>query len=128
MASVTICGQEYPLAYTIDAQSKIAALCGGLSKIESLLVAEDAADALDGIAHCVAIMIRAYEDRETVRSKLMGNKRTEKYVPEYSEIVQALEPKEVYQLMQAVADAFREGGKITTEVEPDKTKNADATP
>lgn len=128
MASVTICGQEYSLAYTIDAQSKIAALCGGLNKIEALLVAEDPADALDGIAHCVAIMIRAHEDRETVRSKLMGNERAEKYIPEYSEIVQILEPKEVYQLMQAVADAFREGGKITTEVEPDKTKNADATP
>lgn len=128
MTSITIFGHEYPLAYTVAAQSEIAKRFGGIEKIELAFNSEDVAAMMANMAFCAAVMCKAYEDRERVRSKSMGNEYAGRETPCAEDIAAALDPKDMANVSKAVIAALKEGNTITVEVEPAKGKNADATP
>ena len=73
MVSVKIFEKEYPIAYTVAAQSKIADRFGGIEKIEQAFGAGDIAALMENMAFCASVMMGAYEDREAVRSEAVGN-------------------------------------------------------
>ena len=128
MASITIFGHEYPMAYTVAAQSEIAKRFGGIEKIELAFSADDVAAMMDNMAFCAAVMCKAYEDRERVRSKSMGNEYAGRETPSASDITASLDPKDMMDVSKSIMLAMKEGNAITVEVEPAKGKNADATP
>ena len=126
MASINTFGLEYPLAYTVAAQAEIAKKFGGIEKIELAFNPEDAAQMMSNMAFCAAVMAKAYEDRERVKSKMMGNEYAEKGTPTEEDICAAVSPKDVLEIAKKVMDAIKEGNGISVEVQP--AKNADATP
>ena len=128
MDSITIFGHEYPMAYTVAAQSEIAKKFGGIEKIKLAFNAENVSEAMTNMAFCAAVMCKAYEDREQVRSKSMGNKYARRETLCAEDIAAALDPKDMANVSKAVIAAMKEGNTITVEVEPAKGKNADATP
>lgn len=128
MASITVFGREYPMAYTVEAQAEIAKRFGGIEKIELAFNTEDVASMMVNMAFCAAVMCKAYEDRERVRCKFMGAEYTHNEVMSEAELICAIEPKEVPEISSAIMEAMKEGNKTTVEVEPAKGKNADATP
>lgn len=128
MASITIFDREYPLAYTVAAQSEIAKKFGGIEKIELAFNPEDAAAMMENMAFCAAVMAKAYEDRERVKSKTMGNEYAGRDIPTAKDIAAAVEPKDVLEIAKKIMEAIKEGNNISVEVEPKKGKNAGATP
>ena len=128
MASITIFGHEYPMAYTVAAQAEIAKRFGGIEKIEIAFNREDVSGTMLNMAFCAAVMCKAHEDRERVRSKSMGNEYAGSETLSEEEIAAAIDPKEVPEIMKAVMAAMKEGNATTVEVEHAKGKNADATP
>ncbi len=128
MASITIFGREYPMAYTVAAQEEIGKRFGGIEKIELAFNTEDVASMMVNMAFCAAVMCKAYEDRERVRCKFMGTEYTPNEVMSEAELICAIEPKEVPNISNSIMEAMKEGNKTTVEVEPAKAKNADATP
>lgn len=128
MASITVFGREYPMAYTVEAQAEIAKRFGGIEKIELAFNTEDVASMMVNMAFCAAVMCKAYEDRERVRCKFMGTEYTPNEVMSEAELICVIEPKEVPNISNSVMEAMKEGNKTTVEVEPAKGKNVDATP
>lgn len=127
MASIKIFEHEYQLAYTIGAQSEIAKRFGGLEKIELAFSGENVAKMMENMTFCAAVMCRAYEDRERVRAKALGDEYKGGTVLDESDIAAAIEPKDVFELSKAIMESMNEGNATTVEVEPAKGKNADAT-
>lgn len=128
MASITIFDREYPLAYTVAAQSEIAKKFGGIEKIKLAFNPEDAAAMMENMAFCAAVMAKAHEDRERVKSKAMGTEYAGRDIPEAKDIAAAVEPKDVLEIAKKIMEAIKEGNNISVEVEPKKGKNAEATP
>lgn len=128
MASINIFDREYPLAYTVAAQSEIAKKFGGIEKIELAFNPEDAAAMMENMAFCAAVMAKAHEDRERVKSKTMGNEYAGRDIPTVKDIAAAVEPKDVLEIAKKIMEAIKEGNNISVEVEPKKGKNAGATP
>lgn len=128
MASITIFGREYPMAYTVEAQAKIAKRFGGIEKIELAFSTEDVASMMVNMAFCAAVMCKAYEDRERVRCRFMGAEYTPNEVMSEAELICAIDPREVLEISSAVMETMKEGNKTTVEVAPAKGKNTDATP
>lgn len=128
MASITIFGREYPMAYTVAAQTEIAKRFGGIEKIELAFSTEDLSAMMENMAFCAAVMCKAYEDRERVRSKSMGNEYAAKETLCAGDIAAAFDPKDMMDVSKSILAAMKEGNAIAVEVEPTKGKNADATP
>lgn len=126
MASAKIFDKEYPMAYTVMAQSEIAKKFGGINMIGQALSAEDTAIMMENVAFISACLIRGYEDREAVRSHLNGNEFAEGYLPSQHDIMCAMEPKEALAMTKEIMAAIEEGNKVSVEVLPQKG-NADAT-
>ena len=128
MASITVLGHEYLMAYTVAAQAEIAKRFGGIEKIEAAFSTDDIAAMMENITFCAAVMCKAHEDRERVRSKAMGNEYIGAEPLGAEDIAAAIEPKDAIEISKAIVQAMKEGNAITVEVEPAKGKNADATP
>lgn len=128
MASITFFGREYPMVYTVDAQAEIAKRFGGIEKIEAAFNAEDMATTMMNMAFCASVMCKAYENRELVRCKAMGEEYKPVCILSEEDVASAIEPKEITGIMKAVTETMRDGNTTNVEVEPAKGKNADATP
>lgn len=125
--NAVILEREYPMAYTVAAQSEIAARFGGIEHIQDAFDDTDSAKTMENMAFCAACLMRGYAQRETVRRKTMGQEAPELPVLTQEEIAAAILVNEVKNLTQAIMQTIREGNAVTVEVEPKKGKNAKAT-
>lgn len=125
----TIGGIEFELAFTVEAQKKVEEKYGGMDKhyIEQIFDTTERGKLFDNMMFMAATLINAGNHRETVRKMTMG----ERYDPKEPITPERLEclvtPGEVPEIERAIILAMKEGNKITIEVEPEKTKNAEAT-
>ena len=119
--------KNYPMAYTVAAQSEISKRFGGIEKIEQMLNPEDITGFMENMAFCAAAMIKGYADRETVRAISMGEEAKEFAVLTAEQIEAAILPGEVMKLSSAIMETMRDGNKVEVEVSPKKGKNAKAT-
>lgn len=125
---LVIFDKHYPMAYTVAAQSKIAERFGGIENIGSAFNDEDAAKIVENIAFFAAVLMQGAVDRECVRCKVMGQPAPDMLALTLEEMCDAIAIEDVQGISQAVMTTMQEGGKITVEVEPQKGKNAEATP
>lgn len=119
--------KNYPMAYTVAAQSAIAKRFGGIEKIEKAFNADDIAAFMDNMAFCASVMIKGYADRETVRALSMGEQTKEFAVLTAEQIAEAILPGEVKDLTDAIMATMKDGNKVEVEVSPKKGKNVKAT-
>ena len=122
MNTVKIFDKEYPLAFTIEAQSQIAKKAGGLDKLDELLDKEDPTQAMENSIFLVSVLLKAGEKRERVKTRMMGNspEESEVSVPTYEELLLIAEPKQIKEWMEVVFRVFKESSQVTVEVEPQK--------
>ena len=121
MITVKILDKEYPIAYTIEAQTKFTEKAGSLKKAPTVL-SNDPAFAL-------AVMIQAAIHREAVMAKV-ENRNAEAY-PAISEndLNAILLPGDMPEITKMMVRAMNEGYKTDVEVSPEKTgKKKAATP
>lgn len=125
----TIGGMEFELAFTVEAQKKVEEKFGGMDKnhIEQIFDTTDRVKFFNNMTFMAATLINAGNHREAVRRMAMGEKYEprEAMTPEQAGALTA--PGEIPELERAIIGAINEGNKLTIEIEPLKTKNAEAT-
>ena len=122
-------GIEFDIAFTVEAQKKVEEKFGGMDKhhIEQIFDTTDREKFFDNMMFMAATLINAGNHREAVRRMAVGEKYETRESVTQEQIEGLATPGEVPELERAIIMAIREGNKITMEVEPEKTKNAEAT-
>lgn len=120
-------GKDFPLAYTVEAQSKIAARAGRLEDLEKMLDI-DAATSTENIVYMVSAMMEAAVNREKVRCQALGETYTGSDAPTYEQLRALTSPRELGKtVMEEMKAAMSGGQKTTVEVKEEKKKNVETT-
>lgn len=119
---VTIGGVEYPIAMTVEAQSRIAEKAGGLDKIKDVMGSEKLSNM--AVLH---ILIEAGVRRENVLAKMAGEEYIPPVIPDEEDIPDLMYYTESAEVMKAMNAAFREGNKSEVEIKPEPKKKERAT-
>lgn len=119
---VTIGGVEYPIAMTVEAQSRIAEKAGGLDKIKDVMGSEKLSNM--AVLH---ILIEAGVRREKVLAKMAGEEYIPPVIPDEEDIPDLMYYTESAEVMKAMNAAFREGNKSEVEIKPEPKKKERAT-
>lgn len=128
MASMKYFGKEYPLEYTVYAQSVLAGKFGGVDNIPKAFETEDLQAMMENVTFCAVTMANASQNRERLMSKEAGEEFQLREIPTQEDLKMVLHPVEVVELSKEVISAMKEGNTPTVEVEPAQGKNAEATP
>ena len=121
--NVTVAGKEYPIAYTVEAQNKVAEKAGGLDRIKDLLGSEQ----LSNIT-MLHIMLEAADRRNRALAKMAGEEYSGQEIPTEEDLQDLILMGEMRGIVKAIGDAMREGGKSEVEILPEKGKKTKATP
>lgn len=113
--TVTINGVEYPIAYTVEAQSEVSERAGGLERIKDMIGSEKLSNT--AMLH---IMMVAADRRNRVLAKMAGEEYSGPVIPEEDELNDLILMGEMKQIITALGDAMREGGKTEVEIKPEK--------
>ena len=116
MITVKIAGIEYPIAYTVEAQSEMAEKAGGLDHIKDMI----GSDQLSNMT-VLMIMMRAGQHREKVLAKMAGTEETTKEIPTEEELRAIMLMGEWRDAMKAMSEAMTEGNKSEVEIEVETT-------
>ena len=116
MITVKIAGIEYPIAYTVEAQSEMAEKAGGLDHIKDMI----GSDQLSNMT-VLLIMMRAGQHRERVLAKMAGTEEAPKEIPTEEELRAIMLMSEWRDAMKAMSEAMTEGNKSEVEIEGEKT-------
>ena len=119
---VTIGGVEYPIAMTVEAQSRIAEKAGGLNKIKDVMGSKKLSNM--AVLH---ILIEAGVRREKVLAKMAGEEYIPPVIPDEEDIPDLMYYTESAEVMKAMNEAFREGNKSEVEIKPEPKKKERAT-
>lgn len=117
-----ILDQEYPLKYTIAAQSKIASKAGGLKNIEALFNCEDEAEIFKNAAFMAAEMIEGYINSEKIKCRMLGQEYTGPEPISAADLCGLLDVADTENMVREITAAMRAGNKSNVEVKPDKKK------
>lgn len=121
-------GKDFPLCYTVEAQSKLAERAGRLENIQSLFERENSAETVENTTWMLAVMMEAHVNREKVKCRMLGTEYKGGEAPTYEELRLILNPTEIGEkAMLELSAAMKAGGKTTVEVKEEKRKNAKAT-
>lgn len=120
--NVKIGGTEYPIAMTVEAQSRIAEKAGGLDKIKDVIGSEQLSNM--AVLH---ILIEAGVRREKVLAKMAGEEYVPPVIPDEEDLPDLMYFSESADVMKAMNAAFREGNKSEVEIRPEPKKKASAT-
>lgn len=119
--------KDFPLAYTVEAQSKMAEKAGRLEDLQTLFDGE-AADVTENTLWVLSVMMEAAVHREKVRCRIFGDEYTGGEAPSYEDLRTLLTPIEMAQnAMEEITSAMSVGQKTTVEVKEEKGKNVKAT-
>ena len=117
-----ILDQEYPLKYTIAAQSKIASKAGGLKNIEALFNCEDEAEIFKNAAFMASEMIEGYINSEKIKCRMLGQEYTGPEPISAADLCGLLDVADTEGMVREITAAMRAGNKSNVEVKPDKKK------
>lgn len=116
MITVKIAGIEYPIAYTVEAQSEMAEKAGGLDHIKDMIGSNQLSNMT-----VLLIMMRAGQRRERVLAKMAGTEEESKEIPTEEELRTIMLMSEWRDAMKAMSEAMTEGNKSEVEIEGEKT-------
>lgn len=116
MITVKIAGIEYPIAYTVEAQSEMAEKAGGLDHIKDMIGSNQLSNMT-----VLLIMMRAGQHRERVLAKMAGTEEESKEIPTDEELRAIMLMSEWRDAMKAMSEAMTEGNKSEVEIEGEKT-------
>lgn len=116
MITVKIAGTEYPIAYTVEAQSEMAEKAGGLDHIKDMIGSNQLSNMT-----VLLIMMRAGQHRERVLAKMAGTEEAPKEIPTEEELRAIMLMGEWRDAMNAMSEAMTEGNKSEVEIEGEKT-------
>lgn len=117
MITVKIAGIEYPIAYTVEAQSEMAEKAGGLDHIKDMIGSNQLSNMT-----VLLIMMRAGQHRERVLAKMAGTEEESKEIPTDEELRAIMLMSEWRDAMKAMSEAMTEGNKSEVEIEGEKTE------
>lgn len=112
MITVKILDKEYPIAYTIEAQTKFTEKAGSLKKAPTVL-SNDPAFAL-------AVMIQAAVHREAVMAKVESRKPAVYPVISEGDLNAILLPADMKDITKSMVEAMNEGFQTDVETAPEK--------
>lgn len=121
--NVTILGNEYPLEYTVEAQSKIAERFGALENIETVFDT-GVAKAAENIVFMLATMMEAAEKRERVACAVMCKEYTGKTALTEGDLKAVIRMQDFKEMQMAVMATMTEGNKVSVETEEEKKEEA----
>lgn len=116
MITVKIAEIEYPIAYTVEAQSEMAEKAGGLDHIKDMI----GSDQLSNMT-VLLIMMHAGQHRERVLAKMAGTEEAPKEIPTEEELRAIMLMGEWRDAMKAMSEAMTEGNKSEVEIEGETT-------
>lgn len=125
--NLSVCGIEYPVAYTVEAQNAIARRFDGIENIEKAFDNSDIAKMVDNVAFIASALMSGAEHRERVRCTMFSIKCDVKTAPTYEMLCAVMSPSDIKTAMEVIMAAIKEGNRVTVEVQPEKSKNAKAT-
>lgn len=121
--------KDFPMAYTVEAQTIMAEKAGGIEKLDTLFDAGDAAGSTENTLWIAAVMMKAYANREKLKCKILGEEYKGGETPTYEELRLLVNVQDLGQNFVAeISEAMKAGSKTTVEVKEEKRKNAKATP
>ena len=112
MKTVTILGKEYPIEYTVEAQSKFAEKGGGLKKIAETLSMYP--------SFALSVMMEAAYHRKKVLAKMDGVECDIAEPLSESDIDAVLMPHEMVGITKTMMDVMSEAYKADVETAPEK--------
>lgn len=117
--------KDFPLCYTVEAQTKIAAKAGRLEDLKVLFEKDDSAETVENIVWVLAILMEAAANREKVKCKMLGEDYKGGEPPSYDELRMLLGVTELEkETIEEIFSAMRKGSQTTVEVKEEKGKNA----
>lgn len=126
--TVNLLGHEYPMCLTVDAQSTITQLCGGLEEIGSLFDETDMPGTLTNIVQLLHILLQGGREHARVRDLLDGTDSSKHLVALSADDLRAvLSLSDIPLFQSAIFEAIKAGLSSTVEVEPPKGKKEKAT-
>lgn len=121
--------KDFPMAYTVEAQTIMAERAGGLERLDTLFDVGDAAGATENTLWIAAVMMKAYANREKLKAKMLGEEYNGGEVPTYEELRCLVSVQDLGNgFLVEISEAMKVGNKTTVEVKEEKRKNAKATP
>ncbi len=121
-------GKDFPLCYTVEAQSKLAEKAGKLEDIQGLFERDDAAEVVENTVWMLSVMMEAAVNREKVKCRMLGEEYKGGEAPTYDDLRAILNPGEIGEkIMQEITKAMKSGNETTVEVKEEKRKNAETT-
>ena len=121
--NVTILGNEYPLEYTVEAQSKIAERFGAIENIENIFDT-GVAKVTENIVFMLSAMMEAAENRERVLCSIMCKEYTGRKALTEQELKSVIRMQDFKYLQSAVMATLTEGSKASVETEEEKKEEA----
>lgn len=125
--NLSVCGIEYPVAYTVEAQNTIAKRFDGIENIEKAFDNSDIAKMVDNVAFIASALMSGAEHRERVRCAMFSIECDAKTAPTYEMLCAVMSPSDIKTAMEVIMAAIKAGNRVTVEVQPEKSKNAKAT-
>lgn len=121
--------KDFPMAYTVEAQTIMAEKAGGIENLNTLFNADDAAGSTENTLWIASIMMKAYANREKLKCKILGEEYTGGETPTYEELRLLVDVRDLGKdFMTEISETMKLGNKTTVEVKEEKRKNAEATP
>ena len=120
-------GKDFPLCYTVEAQSKLGEKAGRLEDIQTLFDQEDAAESMENTVWILAVMMEAAVNKEKVKCRMLGEEYKGGEAPTYEDLRVLISPTEMKDVAAMISATMKLGHKTTVEVEKEKEKNAKTT-
>ena len=120
-------GKDFPLCYTVEAQSKLAEKAGRLEDIHTLFDQDDPAESMENTVWILAVMMEAAVNKEKVKCRMLGEEYKGGEAPTYEDLRVLISPTEMKDVAAMISATMKLGHKTTVEVEKEKEKNAKTT-
>lgn len=118
-------GKDFPLAYTVEAQTAMAEKAGGIEKLDTLFDADDAAKSIENTLWVLSVMMNAHANRERLKATMMGKKWDGEEPPTYEQLRILLDVTEIKgDIMKEISAAMKVGNKTSVEVKNEKNGKA----
>lgn len=121
-------GKDFPLCYTVEAQSRLAEKAGGLENIREIFKEKDTVKTTENTIWMLAVMMQAAVNREKVKCRMLGDEYRGGEAPTYEELRMLINPVELGSgVAKEINEAMQAGQKTTVEVKEEKGKNVKTT-
>ena len=118
-------GKDFPLAYTVEAQTAMAEKAGGIEQLDTIFDADDAAKSIENTLWVLSVMMNAYANRERLKATMMGKKWDGEEPPTYEQLRILLDVTDIKgDIMKEISAAMKVGNKTSVEVKSEKNGKA----